>query len=136
MAIFSKKTEEKEEGAKALVKAENKTADKPKSKKAKSTKTEAKVDEVKSDGVIIAPRVAEKSALLSDKGVYTFVVEKNATKVTVAHAIKNKYKVKPIKVNITNLPAKNVFVRGKWGRKGGVKKAVVFLKKGDKIEFI
>jgi len=135
MAIFSKKTEEKEEGAKALVKAENKTADKPKSKKAKSAETLAK-DEVKSDGVIIAPRVAEKSALLSDKGVYTFVVEKNATKVTVAHAIKNKYKVKPIKVNITNLPSKNVFVRGKWGRKGGVKKAVVFLKKGDKIEFI
>lgn len=136
MAIFSKKTEEKEVGAMAIV-AENKPVKKLKSKKVdKKESKEDKKDAVKPDGVIIAPRVAEKSALLSDKGIYTFEVEKNATKGKVFRAVKNKYKVVPVKINIVNLPDKKVFVRGKWGRKSGIKKAIVFLKKGDKIEFI
>ena len=46
------------------------------------------------------------------------------------------YKVSPMKVRIVNLPAKKVFVRGKWGEKTSVKKAYVYLKKGDKIEII
>jgi ribosomal protein L23 len=50
--------------------------------------------------------------------------------------VKELYKVTPVKVNIINLPAKIVFTRGKSGRKAGVKKAVVYLKKGDKIEFV
>jgi ribosomal protein L23 len=37
---------------------------------------------------------------------------------------------------MVNIPKKNVFVRGKWGTKGGGKKAYVYLKKGDKIESI
>ncbi|MEI6238323.1 MAG: 50S ribosomal protein L23 [bacterium] len=101
-------------------------------------KTEEKKDAttVISGGVIIGPRVAEKSALLSDKSVYSFEVDRKANKYKVYKAIKDKYKVEPIKINITNLPAKRVFVRGKWGRKPGVKKAIVFLKKGEKIEFM
>jgi large subunit ribosomal protein L23 len=134
MALF-KKTEEKKD-AKAVVKAENKTE-----KKTKATKA-VKADEAKDSskelvkGVIIAPRVAEKSALLSDKGIYTFVVNRNTTKAKIYKAIKDKYKVEPVKINITNLPDKTVFVRGKFGISRGVKKAIVFLKKGDKIEFI
>ena len=55
---------------------------------------------------------------------------------SIAKAVAEIYKVVPVKVNIINLPAKKVFARGKAGRKSGVRKASVYLKKGDKIEFV
>jgi large subunit ribosomal protein L23 len=86
---------------------------------------------------IVKPRITEKSGVNAEtKNVYTFEVRTDATKPTVVKAVKELYKVTPVKVAITRLPAKKVFVRGKWGRKSGVKKAIVYLKKGDKIEFI
>ena len=69
-------------------------------------------------------------------GVYTFEVTDKANKKNIAKAVKELYKVTPVKVNITKLPSKKVFSRGKVGRKSGVKKAIVYLKKGDKIEFV
>lgn len=87
--------------------------------------------------VIKKPRITEKAGIKSEShNVYTFEVTKAATKNTVADAIKQIYKVTPIKVNIVNLPAKNVTARGRKGTKQAVKKALVFLKKGDKIAFI
>lgn len=87
--------------------------------------------------IIIKPRITEKSGLQAENlGVYTFEVTAKANKKNIAKAVKEIYKVTPVKVNITNLPPKVVFTRGKTGRKSGVKKAVVYLKKGDKIEFV
>ena len=87
-------------------------------------------------GVIIRPRVTEKSGILSQSAVYTFEVAKHANKNTVAHAVKALYKVVPVRVAIINSPAKNVFVRGRRGVVSGIKKAVVTLKKGDTIDFV
>ena len=86
--------------------------------------------------IIIRPHITEKSGIMSQNGVYTFVVAKDANKPMVAQAVKALYKVTPIKVAVTNLPSKNVFVRGKKGVSSGLRKAVVTLKKGDKIDFI
>ena len=87
--------------------------------------------------IIKKPRITEKSGVQAETlGVYTFEVTAKANKKNIAKAIKELYKVTPVKVNITHLPAKVVFSRGKTGRKSGVKKAVVYLKKGDKIEFV
>jgi large subunit ribosomal protein L23 len=87
--------------------------------------------------VLVRPRITEKAGIQSETDrVYTFEVTKNATKGAIVKAVEELYKVAPIKVNIVNLPAKTKFVRGKWGRTTGVKKAFVYLKKGDKIEFI
>ena len=87
--------------------------------------------------IIKKPRITEKSGIQAEgMGIYTFEVTAEANKKNVAKAVKELYKVTPVKVNITNLPAKKVFSRGKIGRKSGVKKAVVYLKKGDKIEFV
>jgi large subunit ribosomal protein L23 len=87
--------------------------------------------------IIKKPRITEKSGLQAENsGVYTFEVTAKANKKNIAKAVKEIYKVTPVKVNITNLPAKVVFTRGKSGRKSGVKKALVYLKKGDKIEFV
>ena len=86
---------------------------------------------------IIRPRITEKSGLMSEsQNVYTFEIVKNATKHSVSQAIKALYKITPIKVSIVNLPAKDIIVRGKPGTKSAVKKALVYLKKGDKINFV
>jgi len=87
--------------------------------------------------IIKKPRITEKSGIQAEAlGVYTFEVTDKANKKNIAKAVKELYKVTPVKVNITNLPAKKVFSRGKVGRKSGVKKAIIYLKKGDKIEFV
>jgi large subunit ribosomal protein L23 len=80
------------------------------------------------------PRITEKAGIAGEANIYTFEVDKNATKGKIKQAVKELYKVTPVKVNIINLPVKNVFVRGKFGTQAGIKKALVFLKKGDKIE--
>jgi large subunit ribosomal protein L23 len=86
--------------------------------------------------IILRPRITEKAGLMNEKAnVYTFEVSKNASKSIIARAIKTLYKVTPIKVRTVTLPAKKVFVRGTRGTQSGVKKALVYLKKGDKIEF-
>ena len=87
--------------------------------------------------IIKKPRITEKAGIKSEsQNVYTFEVSKDATKKTIAQAIKEIYKVTPTKINIVILPAKKVNARGKIGKGQSVKKALVFLKKGDKIAFI
>ena len=83
------------------------------------------------------PKITEKAGIKSEsQNVYTFEVFKNATKPDIADAVRQIYKVTPIKINIVNLPAKAKFTRGKVGARKAIKKALVFLKKGDKIAYI
>lgn len=84
---------------------------------------------------IIRPRITEKAGIMNESNnVYTFEVAKNSTKHTVANEVKALYKVTPEKVRIVNLPARKVVVRGVRGTQSAVKKALVYLKKGDKID--
>lgn len=85
--------------------------------------------------VIKRPRITEKAAYSSElSNAYVFEIDANANKANVATAIKDLYNVTPIKVNIVKLPAKKVLSKGKRGKTSRVKKAYVYLKKGDKIE--
>jgi large subunit ribosomal protein L23 len=88
--------------------------------------------------ILSKPRITEKATMLAGgaKPVYTLEVSPKANKTMVMEAIKVKYKVEPLKINIVNLPAKKVFVRGKRGTTNSVKKALIYLKSGDKIELI
>jgi large subunit ribosomal protein L23 len=86
--------------------------------------------------VIKHPRITEKAAVLSGSNIYTFEVAKDATKIEIAKAIKAIYKVVPRKVAIIIVPAKRKIVRGKRGVIGSVKKALVYLKKGETIDFM
>src|SRR3989344_123082 len=78
----------------------------------------------------------KKATVSAEKSVYVFKIDPKATKRDVEKAFKEKYKVSPLKVSTVTIPAKNVFVRGKRGKKSGYKKAYVYLKKGEKIEII
>lgn len=101
----------------------------------KKTTVEKKDDVavVKSTKLILAPRVTEKASVQSSSNAYTFVVAKHATKHSLLAEIKKEYKVTPKAINITSIPRQAVFVRGRFGMKSGIKKAIVFLKKGDVI---
>lgn len=86
--------------------------------------------------VIIRPRITEKASFLSTSNIYAFEIGAKATKSEVAKAVFLMYKVTPAKVRILRNPAKVKLARGIRGEIQGVKKAYVYLKKGDKIEII
>ncbi len=86
--------------------------------------------------VLKRPHITEKASIHAENGVYVFQVDKRANKSLVSTAIKELYKVSPVKVNIVNLPAKKTSSKGVKGMKTGKKKALVYLKKGDTIEII
>lgn len=102
----------------------------------KKTKTKKEVKEKKVNVFknIIKPRVTEKSASLTEKNVYTFMVTDYSTKNEIKKEIEKIYKVKPLRVNVMSVKGKTKLIRGKMTTKKGGKKAVVFLKKGDKLE--
>jgi large subunit ribosomal protein L23 len=88
----------------------------------------------KYSNVLLRPRVTEKSSLLMESNVYAFEIDPSAGKKEVAAAVKAFYGLTPVKVAIVKNPAKKLNFRGKSGEKNGVKKAYVYLKKGDTIE--
>lgn len=82
------------------------------------------------------PRVTEKASFASEQNVYTFDVSEFANKTEIKKAIFALYKVKPVRVNVLSVPRKNIMSKGKAGVKGGGRKALVYLKKGDEINFV
>lgn len=81
-------------------------------------------------------RITEKASSAMEQNVYVFNVAPSANKTEIKKAIFALYKVKPTKVNVLRIPKKNVKMRGMPSTKGGGRKAVVYLKEGDKIELI
>lgn len=88
--------------------------------------------------VIVKPRITEKAALQGDKNIYVFEVARRATKTDVMNAVSVLYKVKPVKVNIVNRVPRTVKsrARNRTTTLSGLKKAMVFLKKGDAINLV
>jgi large subunit ribosomal protein L23 len=89
-------------------------------------------------GIIMRPRITEKAVGANERNVYTFIVRRDATKHTVADAVRSIFKVTPVKVNIVNKTARQFMSRSK-GRtltEKGMKKAYVYLKKGDRIDLV
>ncbi|MEK7106281.1 MAG: 50S ribosomal protein L23 [Patescibacteria group bacterium] len=91
---------------------------------------------MKNTNIIKNPRVTEKASFSYEQNVYTFNVSASANKTEIKKAIFTLYKVKPTKVNVLPIPRKQIFSKGKKGVTGGGRKALVYLKKGDKIELI
>lgn len=88
--------------------------------------------------VLIKPRVTEKSASENEYGMYTFVVRPHATKYDVRDAVELLFKVTPRKVTIVNRAPRTSHSRARARDVvvSGLKKANVFLKKGDRIDLV
>lgn len=101
----------------------------------KSDKVKAIKENIKeAHRILIRPIISEKAADLSAGGQYVFEVFSYATKPEIAKAVKNVYGVSPVKVRILNVAGKEVRFGRNTGKLKNRKKAVVTLKKGDKIE--
>ena len=124
MALFGKKKETMEESAKK---------DAPKVDVSKASSTDRDLS-----SVIAHPRITEKAVGKSEQNVYTFVVKRSANKFQVRDAVKALYSVTPVKVNIVNKKPAKRFVgsRGRVKQVPGMKKAYVYLKKGDTINLV
>lgn len=84
--------------------------------------------------VLKSPLISEKITMLEEKGKYVFKVFKNANKKEIKRAIEDLYKIKVEKVNIVNIKRKRKRLGKTEGWKPGYKKAIINLKKGEKIE--
>ncbi len=135
MALFGKKkTENKVEKVEKKAKVKSPasakaTAGKPAVSAPKNISTVAAA-------VIVRPHITEKSGTLSQSGVYTFEVVKGAGSKQIAEAVEALYKVVPVRVSVTTIRSKKRNLRGIIGKTSSGKKAYVYLKKGDTIEFI
>lgn len=85
-------------------------------------------------GILRQPHITEKTTKAAEENKYIFSVAGLANKVKIKRAVEGRYKVKVETVNIINMPGKERR-RGKIsGWKPGIKKAIVTLKNGQKIE--
>jgi len=97
---------------------------------------------VRADEVIIQPVLTEKSNIARElvEKKYTFKVDVRANKFQIASAVKELFKVTPIKVSIVSVKGKPKYTRGKGGNVAGNtgdwKKAIVTLTKGDVIQAV
>ncbi len=84
--------------------------------------------------VILSPVITEKSSEASEANQVIFKVRRNATKPEIKKAIETLFGVKVLAVNTLIRKGKTKRFRGIKGRQQDVKKAVVKLAEGDKID--
>jgi large subunit ribosomal protein L23 len=84
--------------------------------------------------VILAPVITEKSTEVSESNQVVFKVRPDATKPQIKDAIEKLFGVKVLAVNTLTRKGKTKRFRGVEGRQKDMKKAVVRLAEGDKID--
>jgi|GEM_PF-465514 large subunit ribosomal protein L23 len=88
-------------------------------------------------GVLVRPHMSEKAHVLGvTRNQYIFVVHDDANKNLVREAIQDQYKVTVESVNIVREPGKQKRWRNVVGKHPRMKKAIVTVKAGQKIEII
>jgi large subunit ribosomal protein L23 len=86
--------------------------------------------------VLLRPTITEKSTLLQESGKYTFRVAPRANKVQVKEAVETSFNVTVLDVNITKTHGKRKRYGSRITKKPDIKKAVVTLASGDRIELV
>ena len=83
---------------------------------------------------IVAPVITEKATIASENNQYVFRVARNATKPQIKDAIEKLFDVKVTAVNTLLRKGKAKVFRGVRGRQQDVKKAIVTLADGHRID--
>jgi large subunit ribosomal protein L23 len=84
--------------------------------------------------LIVAPVITEKATIASDSNQFVFKVRREATKPQIKAAIEKLFDVKVMAVNTLVRKGKNKVFRGMRGKQQDVKKAVVTLADGHRID--
>jgi large subunit ribosomal protein L23 len=84
--------------------------------------------------VILAPVITEKSSMASEHNQVVFKVRRDATKPEIKAAVEQLFKVKVLAVNTILRKGKTKRFRGLPGKQQDIKKAIVRLAEGDKID--
>jgi large subunit ribosomal protein L23 len=84
--------------------------------------------------IIIAPVITEKATMASEHNKVTFKVRKNATKLQIKEAVEKLFDVKVRTVNTLNRQGKWRTFRNRLGRQSDVKRAIVTLEEGHRID--
>ena len=84
--------------------------------------------------VIIAPVITEKATMGSEHNKVTFKVAKSATKPQIKEAVEKLFDVKVVSVNTHIRKGKVKASRGSLGVQSDVKRAIVTLEEGHRID--
>ena len=84
--------------------------------------------------IILSPVISEKSYALIEDNVYTFIVHPDSNKTQIKIAVERIFKVKVASVNTANRQGKRKRTRTGFGRRNNVKRAIVTLRDGDRID--
>ena len=84
--------------------------------------------------IIISPVVSEKSYTELNRNWYTFLVHPDANKTEIKIAIQQIFNVRVLSVNTLNREGKRKRTRTGWGKREDIKRAIVKLADGDRIE--
>lgn len=109
------------------------TGDHPKGEKKEVVARKTSVAHVVDD-VLLRPVLSEKTTGQEAQSQYTFVVERGATKDAIKQAFRQIYGIKPKRVNVIHTDGRNVRFGRFKGKRSAVKKAIISLPKGQKIE--
>lgn len=83
--------------------------------------------------IIKYPIITDKAVRLIENNQYSFIVDRNSTKLTIKAAIESLFQVKVIKINTCHLPRKQKRVGKYLGWKSQYKKAIVTLSEDSTI---
>lgn len=86
--------------------------------------------------ILKTPHITEKATELAKKNQYVFKVYPRANKTEIKKAIEQLYGVQVLAVKIIHVPPKERRVRRIKGWRKGYKKAIVKIRKGQKIEIL
>jgi large subunit ribosomal protein L23 len=84
--------------------------------------------------VLLAPVISEKSYSLLDRNKYTFEVHPLANKTQIKIAVEKVFSVKVLDVNTLNRAGKRKRTRFGYGQRKSVKRAIVTVREGDRID--
>ena len=143
MALFDflkRKKEVAKSKEKSTVKVQKKPQEKREialgAKEIKGKKTQAKKTDISgfSYEMVKEPHISEKANYLAEKNKYVFKVYQGTNKPEIKRSIEGIYGVNVLSVNIIKIPPKKRRIGKTEGYKKGYAKAIVTIKKGQKID--
>ncbi len=100
---------------------------------AKSTAARATI-EARHYDIILSPVITEKATIASEQNQVVFKVRKDANKTEIKTAVERLFDVKVLAVNTLIRKGKRKTFKGVRGQQSDLKKAVVTLADGDRID--